>query len=151
MSEVVPEVQHEFWRPPITQTMAASSAPSMVVACPQCSTEFMVGSRFCYLCGSARMEASKLAGVHSESHPLSFMRALMFQNVKQSLGLSLGSMIALLLGIGCILASILVGLVHNIQTAQDFQAVQLWRMEWLVGAVAAFVAGILLKVKDAEK
>jgi cytosine/uracil/thiamine/allantoin permease len=75
----------------------------------------------------------------------------MFQNVKQSLGLSLGSMIALLTGIGCILASILVGLVHNIQTAQDFQAVQLWRMEWLVGAVAAFVAGILLKVKVAEK
>ncbi|MCU1299019.1 MAG: hypothetical protein JWO91_3297 [Acidobacteriaceae bacterium] len=151
MSEVVPEVQHEFWRPPVTRAKAADSAPSMVVACPQCNTEFMVGSRFCYLCGSARKEANKLAGAHSQSHPLGFMRALMFQNVKQSLGLSLASMIALLVGIGCIVASILVGLVHSIQNPQDFQAVQLWRMEWLVGAVAAFVAGILLKVKVAEK
>jgi len=27
----------------------------------------------------------------------------------------------------------------------DWQAVQLWRIEWLLGAVAAFVAGCLLK------
>jgi hypothetical protein len=27
----------------------------------------------------------------------------------------------------------------------DWQAVQLWRIEWLLGATASFLAGILLK------
>jgi hypothetical protein len=27
----------------------------------------------------------------------------------------------------------------------DWQAIQLWRIEWLLGAAAAFVAGCLLK------
>ena len=31
------------------------------------------------------------------------------------------------------------------RTALDWQAIQLWRIEWLLGAVAAFVAGCLLK------
>ncbi len=31
------------------------------------------------------------------------------------------------------------------QTALDWQAIQLWRIEWLLAAVAAFVAGCLLK------
>jgi len=30
-------------------------------------------------------------------------------------------------------------------TVLDWQAVQLWRIEWLLGAAVAFVAGILLK------
>jgi len=29
----------------------------------------------------------------------------------------------------------------------DWQAIQLWRIEWLLGAVAAFVAGCVLNKK----
>jgi hypothetical protein len=32
-----------------------------------------------------------------------------------------------------------------VRTAVDWQAIQLWRIEWLLGAVAAFIAGALLK------
>jgi hypothetical protein len=31
------------------------------------------------------------------------------------------------------------------RTTLDWQAIQLWRIEWLVAAVAAFVAGCLFK------
>jgi hypothetical protein len=31
------------------------------------------------------------------------------------------------------------------RTALDWQAIQLWRIEWLLGSVAAFGAGCLLK------
>jgi len=33
----------------------------------------------------------------------------------------------------------------------DFQAVQYWRMEWLLGGVAAFIAGILLKISGSPQ
>ena len=35
--------------------------------------------------------------------------------------------------------------VRTIQNFSDFQAIQLWRIEWLLGAVALFLAGILLR------
>jgi cytosine/uracil/thiamine/allantoin permease len=60
-------------------------------------------------------------------------------------------MIAFLVGLGCILAATLVGTLYTVETTLDFQAIQLWRIEWLAGAVAAFVAGILLKPGNSEK
>ena len=44
-----------------------------------------------------------------------------------------------------IMAGIAVGMIYNVQTFNDFQAVQLYRMQWLLGAIAAFAAGLLLK------
>jgi hypothetical protein len=35
-------------------------------------------------------------------------------------------------------------------TVLDWQAVQIWRVEWLLGAAAAFLAGILLKKADVQ-
>ena len=34
---------------------------------------------------------------------------------------------------------------HLSGTNEDFQVVQYWRMEWLLAAIVAFVAGVLLK------
>jgi hypothetical protein len=38
-----------------------------------------------------------------------------------------------------------VGVFFSARTVLDWQAIQIWRIEWLVGAVAAFAAGLLLK------
>jgi hypothetical protein len=32
----------------------------------------------------------------------------------------------------------------------DFEAIQLWRIQWLMGACAAFLAGILLRNRKSE-
>jgi hypothetical protein len=45
----------------------------------------------------------------------------------------------------CVAGAILVGLIFTVQTTLDWQAVQVWRIEWLLGASASFLAGILLK------
>ena len=37
------------------------------------------------------------------------------------------------------------GAIYSVQTLADFQAIQSWRMQWLLAALVAFVAGILLK------
>jgi hypothetical protein len=44
-----------------------------------------------------------------------------------------------------VIAAIGVGFVFSAATVLDWQAVQVWRIQWLLAAVAAFVAGILLK------
>ncbi len=44
-----------------------------------------------------------------------------------------------------IMAGVAVGMIYSVQTFNDFQAVQLYRMQWLLGAIAAFAAGLLLK------
>jgi hypothetical protein len=43
-----------------------------------------------------------------------------------------------------------VGLFFKASNLGEFQAIQLWRIEWLLAATAAFVAGILLKKPSDE-
>jgi len=52
---------------------------------------------------------------------------------------------AFLAGMICLVGAVGVGLIFSVQTTLDWQAVQLWRIEWLLGATASFLAGILLK------
>ena len=134
MSDVVHNAQHEFWRPP-GQPEAAGS--TMVEACDGCGTEFMVGAQFCHVCGGRR-QAQTVVGS-------SWTRFLEFPYIKEGLGLGTASLIAFFLGLGCVAGAAAVGLIYTMQTFTDFQAIQLYRMEWLMAAVVAFVAGILLK------
>jgi hypothetical protein len=149
------------------------SAPVMAEACPSCGTEFLVGSRFCHSCGRRRPEAlsavdrahaAEIAGlweqavgwVKSGVAEFSFRRAwsrlklpgwlqyLTFHEIQRWVGLSTASLIAFIVGLACIAGALLVGLL-NAKTFADWQAIQFYRAEWLLGATAAFVGGILLK------
>jgi hypothetical protein len=150
MSQVIHNTQHEFWRPPLVQEPAAA-APALVEVCEGCGAEFMIGARFCHTCGSARLAQSQSGSGVSWMRYFAFLQALDFQNVQRWFGLPLPSLIAFLVGIACLIVALLVGLVYSVQTFQDFQAIQLWRMQWILGSVAAFVAGILLKGRKASE
>jgi hypothetical protein len=69
---------------------------------------------------------------------------LHYQEIKNRLGLTTASLIAFFAGLGCIAGALLVGLL-TVKTLVEWQAVQIYRAEWLLGATASFVAGILLK------
>jgi hypothetical protein len=147
MSEVIPEAQHEFWRPPAILQEAAV-VPAVANVCAGCSTEFMVGSRFCHICGVARgIQSGSLNRYWTQL--LDFLHIVEFQDLKQWLGLATAPLIAFAIGVFCFLAAILVGVVCSISNFEDFQSVQFWRMEWLLAAIVAMVAGILLKTKAA--
>jgi hypothetical protein len=45
----------------------------------------------------------------------------------------------------CLLVGLVVGFVSRSATLLDWQAVQLWRIEWILAAIAFFALGILLK------
>lgn len=141
MSEVVPNASQEFWRRPVARP---ETTESLAQTCAGCSSEFMVGARFCHTCGAARQGEAAAAEPGWRGH-FNFLKLLEFNSVKDWLGLTTASLIAFLAGLGCVLAAIVVGLIYSVQSLADFQAIQLWRMQWLLAAVAAFVAGILLK------
>jgi hypothetical protein len=136
MADVVPDAQHEFWQRPLVAVEAAR--PGLVEVCDGCSTEFMVGSLFCHVCGASR-EARPSTAAHWTLY-------LQFHNIKGALGLSTASLVAFVVGLACLLmAAVAVSMIYSVQTFNDFQAVQFYRMQWLLGAIAAFAAGLLLK------
>jgi hypothetical protein len=149
MSEVIDNTPQEFWRPPIIQTEAA--APAMVEVCDRCQTEFMVRARFCHACGAARQPRTSPFTEHSWTQALEFLHVLEFHNVKEWLGLPMASLICFFAGLGCLLAAVAVGLIYSVQNLADFQAIQSWRLQWLLAALVAFVAGILLKQAGTPK
>lgn len=73
-----------------------------------------------------------------------WLRYLHFHEIQRWVGLSTASLIAFILGVGCIAGALLVGLL-TAKNFVDWQAIQFYRAEWLLAATAAFVAGILLK------
>ena len=139
MSQAVHNAEHEYWRPPAQPTHAMEAHQ---LTCAQCGAEFITGSRFCHVCGSER-EAP-----HGSATARRWAQILDFTRIREGLGLSLGPLIAFIVGIGCVLAAIVTGLIYTAATALDWQAVQIWRIEWLLAGAAAFLAGILLKKAD---
>ena len=112
-------------------------AASRPLACSACGSEFVVGARYCHVCGGERT----LAGERERT----FLDRLDFGRIRESIGLPIASLVCFGLGIACVVAAILTGFIYTATTVLDWQAVQIWRIEWLLAAVVALVAGILLK------
>ena len=145
MADAVHNPEHEFWRAPLPTSALGSVPERLAEACPRCGTEFLMGSAFCHACGASREALPATSRVSVWTRYFAWTRHLEFHAIQDRLGLPTASLVAFLIGIGCVAGAIGVGLVFTANTVLDWQAVQLWRIEWLLGAVAAFVAGILLK------
>lgn len=146
--------------------------PTMAEACGRCGSEFLLGARFCHTCGNRRTEAISAASKANPAIPAglweqasarvyslysavsqfswsqvefpSWLHYLHFHEIKSWIGLSTASLIAFVIGIGCLAGALLVGLL-TARNFVDWQAIQFYRVEWLLAATASFVAGILLK------
>jgi hypothetical protein len=68
--------------------------------------------------------------------------------LRQRLGLSLPCLVFFLIGIACMTTAALTGFIYRADTRAEWQAIQVWRIEWLLGAAAALLAGILLKKNE---
>ncbi len=73
--------------------------------------------------------------------------SLSFAAMREALGQTRASMTALLCGGACMVAAVMTGFIFTANTLLDWQAIQLWRIEWLLAAVGLFAAGNLLKKK----
>ena len=134
------EERQEFWKPAVSPRTSPETEPTEQV-CQECGTDFIVGSRFCYVCGADRntnLSDTTVTGLRSW---------IDFASLRDALGQGNASLVALILGCACVIAAVVTGFVFTATTLLDWQAVQLWRIEWLLGAVAMFAAGFLLKKK----
>jgi hypothetical protein len=180
MADVIEGAGQEFWRPPSVAGAAEAgtkvgSVP-MAEACHGCGSEFLIGARFCHTCGGRRVALAhavasaegRVAGVSGQS--LVWLRAsagglgaawglisfppwtryFHFHEIKGWIGLPTASLVSFLAGLGCLAGAVGVSLFYKASSLAEFQAIQLWRIEWLLAATAAFVAGILLK-KPADR
>ena len=139
MADIAREVHQDFWRPPISQP---ENSATMAEACGRCGTEFMVGAAFCHLCGATRHKSAATAG--NFTRHFSFLRAIEFGRIRAGIGLPLPSLFAFFVGVAFLVVAVAVGFV-SVHDVSDFEAVQLWRIQWLMAACAAFLIGILLK------
>jgi hypothetical protein len=147
-----------------------AASQSMTDACAGCCSEFMIGARFCHTCGLRRPAlAEAVTSVDGAASPwaraialvqpwvdsaaaywreISFpdwLHYLHFHEIKRQVGLPTGALIAFIIGLGCVAGAVGVSLFYRASNLAEFQAIQMWRIEWLVAATASFVAGILLK------
>jgi hypothetical protein len=137
MAEAANQPQHEFWRPPMLGAETVIKLQRTTV-CRQCGTEFIVSSVYCHSCGLKRPALN--AEPNLEIPGLAELSAL-----GERLGLTTPAVAAFLLGAMCLVGALAVSVCFSARTTLDWQAIQLWRIEWLVAAVAAFVAGCLFK------
>jgi hypothetical protein len=79
-----------------------------------------------------------------------WLHYLHFHEIRTRIGLSTASLIAFVLGLVCVAGALVVGLL-TAKTLVDWQAIQMYRIEWLLAATASFVAGILLKKHDRDE
>jgi len=149
------------------------STPAMAEVCGHCGTEFLLGSHFCHCCGrrrpsalsvTAKADAAAVARIWEETvtwaHSAitaipwsrmwskikspAWLHYLHFHEIQHRVGLSTASLIAFVVGLACVAGALLVGLI-TAKTLVDWQAIQFYRVEWLLAATASFVAAILLK------
>jgi len=133
----------EFWRPSLESRHEAVPAVQ-TESCARCWTEYVAGSRFCHVCGAERAP-------QAAARRFQWARFLNILRLQERLGLPLASVIALSVGLICALAAIGTGLVYTADTVIDWQAVQIWRIEWLLAAIVVLLAGIVLRAAGGPK
>lgn len=159
---------------PATEVLAPSEAvQDLAEACGGCGSEFMIGARFCHTCGLSRpvlspravpiTDATVMAGLWNKNVALAgaaaeslvsrwqkipfpaWLRYLHFHEIKRWVGLPTAALVAFIIGLGCVGGALGVSFFYKASNLAEFQAIQMWRVEWLLAATASFVAGILLK------
>jgi ribosomal protein L37E len=140
-----PVLDYEHWDE--SSSASSYSQPSGSVAgtvdravrhdlCRHCGSEFVVDSPYCRMCGRARDDAPRVAK--------SRWQVLDFYHLRRALGLTIGGMVCFIAGVLCVIAAIVTGFLYTANTFTDWQAIQIWRAQWLIAAGVAFLCGVLL-------
>lgn len=140
--KVQAEDRQEFWKPAIVPPVEGHEIQEASAGCPTCGIEIIEGHA-CPRCSRAGAETSAVRGDTGLSRS---WRALVDQ-WRQASGRNLAATAALVAGGACVVTAAATSLFFKPTNFLDWQAVQIWRIEWLLAAIAILLAGILLKKK----
>jgi hypothetical protein len=139
MADAAQNVKQEYWRPANgSRQVVVDPVPSDAVC--ECGAAYLMGARYCHVCGADRVPDMGL-----RPHGFNLVEWLDFASIRERTGLGTASLVCFVLGVACVLAAVAVGFLYTANTVLDWQAVQLWRIEWLLGSAASFLAAIALK------
>ncbi|PSH04606.1 MAG: hypothetical protein CXZ00_07280 [Acidobacteria bacterium] len=145
MAEFTKDLSQEYWRPAPTPGNQLKAHVFQTLAneefCPVCGTAYAAGARFCYFCGVRREDDLHIKSLMSNLAWLNFGR------IREQFGLSKVSMALVLIAALFFMATVLTGIVYRTSTIAEWQAAQIWRIEWLLATVAGLLAAILFKTK----
>jgi hypothetical protein len=145
MADAVQNVKQEYWRP-LSGSRRVVVEPVRSDASCDCGAEYLMGARYCHICGADRVPDMGL-----RPHGFNLVEWLDFSTIRQRTGFGTASLVLFVVGLVCAVAAMAVGFLYTANTVLDWQAVQIWRIEWLLGAAVAFLAAIALKGHSASQ
>ena len=141
MSEAARKLSQEYWRPANPATARAVQPILAESMCSKCGVQYAVGAHFCHECGRERdprpgaVRGPRLAD------------AIDTEIIRERLGLSVICLVLFVAGITCLVIAAAMGLIDKTEAQLNPEVLQFWRIEWLLGGIAALLAGVLLKKK----
>lgn len=144
MSETAREISQEYWRP--AQPPQSQIGDMRAEAhCARCGTQLTPGARFCHVCGSEREPDTRAHFRRGVSFSIDF------ESIRQRIGLPMMSSLLAILAVVFVLVTLLTGMVYRADTLVEWQAVQTWRIEWMLAALVALVGAVLFKNPPASQ
>jgi hypothetical protein len=140
MPQAAPSHLEEYWRPADPATARIAGPILAEGLCPDCGAEYSPEARFCHACGNRRTRLPI-----APARPMSFADFFDVAMLRERFSLSVPSLVFFIVGVVCLVIVCSLGIFYKSETLVQWQALQYWRMEWLLGAAAAMLAGILLK------
>jgi len=144
MAEFSRDSSEGYWRP--ASAAGASfdrhglqTADTPTQFCTICAAPYSLGARFCSQCGLNREAVPHKAKWNLLSEWVDL------DGIRERTGLSAISLVLAVLACICMLATIMTGLLYNTATLAEWQAVQTWRIEWLLASVASLLGALLFK------
>lgn len=139
MADGTHDIHQEYWRP-LNTARNPTFDPLQREATCHCGTEYLLGARYCHVCGSGREPNMGL-----KTHRGSVAEWLDLDRIRDRTGLGTLPLSLFAIGILCVMAAVLSGWVRETTTLAEMRAAQMWRIELLLGAAVAFLASIAAK------
>jgi zinc ribbon protein len=130
----MPARSQEYWRPADPEVARAIDVTVKEAFCWNCGTPYSAAAAYCQACGSARSGGPQAAPAAGRKTPALRLR------------LPLVCLVFLIVGLGCFAAALLTSAIYRTDTLVDWQAVQVWRVEWLLAGCGAMLAAIVLRL-----
>jgi hypothetical protein len=115
------------------QYLRPAQKESAGTSCKRCGTDLKLGAEFCHVCGRW-VFGSNLSRL---------MRST--QEALARTGIELPVLICMITAAVFAVISLFVGIRINPKTIGEWQVIQYWRIEWLLGAIVMLLFGVLLK------
>lgn len=113
--------------------LTSPQSSSAETSCKKCGTDLKLGAEFCHVCGRWVFGSNLSRLTRGVSGALS------------QLGIEIPVLICMVVAAAFAVISMFVGIRIDPKTIGEWQIIQYWRIEWLLGAIVMLLFGVLLR------